>query len=132
MSNLATAIDCYDAYGLAAWWKQVLAYSAVPGDPNEIGDEECLIADPVTGHRFLFNEVPEEKVIKNRVHFDLVPTDRRRDGEIERVLGLGARLVADRRNAEGTGWTVLADPEGNEFCVLRSPEERAEATSRSE
>jgi hypothetical protein len=62
---------------------------------------------------------------KNRLHLDLVPTDRTRDEEIERVLGLGATEVADRRNPDGTGWMVLADPEGNEFCIVRSDAERA-------
>ena len=59
------------------------------------------------------------------MHLDLVPTDRFRDEEIERVLALGAAEVADRRNPDGTGWMVLADPEGNEFCIVRSDAERA-------
>jgi len=63
--------------------------------------------------------------VKNRVHFDLVPTDRTRDEEIERVCALGATPLHDRRRGDGTGWLVLADPEGNEFCILRSDEERA-------
>jgi predicted enzyme related to lactoylglutathione lyase len=80
------------------------------------------------GHQqLLFIEVPEGKQVKNRVHFDLRPTDRTRDEEIERVLGLGATQVADRRNADGTGWVVLTDPEGNEFCILRSEAEIAAA-----
>jgi predicted enzyme related to lactoylglutathione lyase len=78
--------------------------------------------------RLLFIEVPEGKQVKNRVHFDLRPTDRTRDEEIERVLGLGAIVVDDRRNRDGTGWMVLADPEGNEFCILRSD---AEVTATS-
>jgi predicted enzyme related to lactoylglutathione lyase len=58
------------------------------------------------------------------VHFDLVPTDRTRDEEIERVLALGAMPFDDRRQPDGTGWLVLTDPEGNEFCILRSDAER--------
>jgi hypothetical protein len=119
-----TSIDCHNAYVLSEWWKQVVQYGDEPGDPNQVGDEECMIVDPISGHRLLFLEVPEDKAVKNRVHFDLAPTDCRRDDEIERVLALGARCVADRRNADGTGWMVLADPEGNEFCILRSDEER--------
>jgi predicted enzyme related to lactoylglutathione lyase len=69
--------------------------------------------------------IAEGKVAKNRVHLDLQPTDRTRDEEVERLLGLGAALVADHRNPDGTGWAVLADPEGNEFCVERSHAERA-------
>ncbi len=119
-----TTFDCDDAYALAGWWKQVLGYTDVPGDPNEPGHEECMIVDPVTGHRLLFIEVPEPKRLKNRLHLDLVPTDRTRDEEIDRVLELGGRPVADLRNHDGTGWMVIADPEGNELCILRSDEER--------
>jgi Glyoxalase-like domain len=120
-----TSIDCRDAFALSEWWKAVLNYTDVPGDPNEPGHEECMILDPVGGHRVLFIEVREGKATKNRMHFDLTPTDRRRDAEIDRVLALGARPIADLRNDDGTGWMVLADPEGNEFCILRSDEERS-------
>ncbi len=83
-----------------------------------------MIIDPNSGHRLLFIETGDSKQGKNRVHFDLSPTDRVRDQEIERVIGLGATEVADRRNPDGTGWMVLADPEGNEFCIVRSDAER--------
>lgn len=106
----------------------MLGYTDVPGDPNEPGDEECMIVDPATGHRLLFLEVANLTDEGGRVHLDLVPVDRRRDEEIERVLELGARQVADRRNPDGTGWMVLADIEGNQFCILRSDEERAATT----
>ena len=119
-----TTFDCLDGFALAEWWKPVLGYTDVPGDPNEPGDEECSILDPATGHRLLFITTGAPKQGKNRVHLDLVPTDRTRDEEIERVLGLGAAAVADRRNPDGTGWMVLADPEGNEFCIVRSDAER--------
>ena len=120
-----TTIDCSDAYALSEWWKGVLDYTDVPGDPNLPGHEECMILDPGTGHRLLFIEVPDTKSVKNRVHLDLAPTDRRRDDEVERVRGLGATELDDLRRPDGTGWVVFADPEGNEFCVLRSDEERA-------
>ena len=67
---------------------------------------------------------PEGKAVKNRIHLDLVP-DSTRDQEVERLLGIGATLVDDRRRPDGSGWVVLSDPEGNEFCVERSPAERA-------
>ncbi len=118
-----TTFDCRDAYSLSAWWKPVLGYTDLPDDPNEPGDEQCMIVDPSSGHRLLFIEVPEDKRTKNRVHLDLRPSDRLRDEEIARVLGLGASEVEDRRNTDGTGWVVLADPEGNEFCILRSDAE---------
>ena len=62
--------------------------------------------------------------MKNRVHLDLEPTDCTRDAEIERVVALGAKPLNDLRNGDGSGWAVLADPEGNEFCILRSQAER--------
>jgi hypothetical protein len=68
--------------------------------------------------------LPEDKTVKNRIHLDLRPQDRRRDAEVERVLGLGATLVNDLRRPDGTGWVVLADPEGNEFCVERGQADR--------
>ncbi len=67
----------------------------------------------------LFIEVPDAKSGKNRIHFDLRPVTANRDQEVERVLGLGATVVNDLREPSGGGWAVLADPEGNEFCVLR-------------
>jgi len=119
-----TSVDCTDAYALSEWWKQVLGYTDLPGDPNAPGHEECMIVDPQTDHHILFIEVPEPKpAVKNRLHFDLRPREGLRDQEVERLLGIGASLVADRRTPEG-GWVVLADPEGNEFCVLRSDAER--------
>ncbi len=121
-----TSFDCTNAYELSEWWKPVLGYVDPPDDPNAPGHEECMIVDAATGHALLFIEVPEAKSVKNRAHLDLRPTDRRRDAEIERVLGLGATQIADLRNPDGTGWMVLADPEGNEFCILRSDEELAE------
>ncbi len=124
-----TTFDCRNALALSAWWKQVLGYRDVAGDPNEPGDEECTIVDPASGHRILFIEVDDDKRVKNRVHFDLVPTDRRRDAEVERLLALGAAQLADLRLPDGSGWVTLADPEGNEFCIVRSDEERATPSS---
>ena len=119
-----TTLDCHDAYALSTFWAKVLRFTDVPGDPNEPGDEECMIVDPDGGQQILFIEVPDEKQVKNRLHFDLVPTDRTRDEEIERVRALGAVALDDRRRPDGSGWLVLADPEGNEFCILRSDAER--------
>ena len=110
-----TSFNCRDAYALSTWWKPVLGYTDVPGDPNEPGDEECMIVDPSTGHRLLLIEVDDLADLDGRSHLDLAPTDCRRDDEIERVLKLGAQQMADRRNPDGTGWMVLADIEGNRF-----------------
>jgi hypothetical protein len=124
-----TSLDCRNAYQLSEWWKQVLGYVDIEGDPNLPGHEECMIRDAETGHRLLFIEVSDEKRDKNRVHLDLRPRSGTRDEELQRLLALGATEVVDLRgkHGPGTGWVVLADPEGNEFCILR-PE--SELTSR--
>ena len=84
-----TTFDCHDAYALSKFWAEVLGFTDVPGDPNEPGHEECMIIDPAGGQQVLFIEVPEGKQVKNRVHFDLVPTDRTRDEEIRAGPRLG-------------------------------------------
>jgi hypothetical protein len=118
-----TAIDCRNAYELSEWWKQVLEYVDDPDEPNEPGHDECWIQRPDGGHPLIFLEVPEEKTVKNRLHLDLRPSAGTRDEELARLLGLGATQVADLREGDGSGWVVLADPEGNEFCILRSEDE---------
>ncbi len=122
-----TTVDCRNAYELSEWWKQLLGYVDTEGDPNLPGHEECMIHDPATGHAILFIEVPDEKAGKNRLHFDLRPREGTRDEEIERVRSLGATEVADHRGiyGPGSGWVTFADPEGNEFCVIRSEDEVA-------
>jgi hypothetical protein len=136
-----TAIDCGNAYELSEWWKGVLAYVDIDGDPNLPGHAECMIVSPETGHKLLFIEVPEgaknattpadglpgPQTVKNRLHLDLRPRHGSRDDEVAALLERGATQVADRRgiSGPGSGWVVLADPEGNEFCVLRSEAELA-------
>ena len=117
-----TTIDCHDPYRLSEWWKVVLGYEDLHDDPNEPGDEECMIRDPLSDHRLLFVEVPDTELPAKRMHFDLRPRDGSRDEEVGRLIAHGATAVADLRGhrGPGTGWLVLADPEGNEFCVLRS------------
>ncbi|MEU4197307.1 VOC family protein [Kribbella sp. NPDC026611] len=114
------AIDCANAYELARFWSEV---TGRPLDPDcEPGDHETVVL-LAEGPVLYFNQVPEPKTVKNRVHLCLRP-ETTRDEEVRRLLALGATLVADRRNPDGTGWAVLADPEGNEFCVLRSEADR--------
>jgi predicted enzyme related to lactoylglutathione lyase len=115
-------IDCHDPYELARFWSQVVGRPLHEDDHP--GDPEAVIEMGDGPPRLLFQRVPEDKVAKNRVHLDIQP-DTPRDGEVERLLGLGATLVADHRRPDGTGWVTLADPEGNEFCVERSAAERA-------
>jgi len=113
-------IDCADAYALATFWSQVLDQPLHeedhPGDPMALIEAAGL----------LFITVPDAKTGKNRVHVDLQPQDRTRDEEVERLLALGATVFDDQRRPDGTGWVVMADPEGNEFCVERSAGERGE------
>ncbi|MFE0776233.1 VOC family protein [Streptomyces sp. NPDC058861] len=118
-------IDCADAYALASFWARALGSQL--SDDDEPGDEEALVETP--GASLLFIQVPEPKAAKNRVHLDLQPQDRTRDEEVERLIGLGATLLDDRRNPDGTGWATLGDPEGNEFCVERSRVEREAVAS---
>lgn len=120
-------IDCHDAYALSTWWRQTLGFRDIPGDPNEPGHEECMIEHPESGQRLLFIEVPDEELPAKRIHLDVRPHERSRDEEVEWLIGRGAGFVADRRGIHGTGsgWVTLADPEGNQFCVLRSNSESA-------
>ncbi|MEV1287074.1 VOC family protein [Micromonospora sp. NPDC049679] len=122
MKNVS--IDCADPYVLSGFWSEALGYPRHsddhPGDP-----EAVLLPPDEVGPVVLFLQVPERKTVKNRLHLDLQPTDRSRDEEVARLLDLGATQVADHRKPDGAGWVVLADPEGNEFCVERSVAERA-------
>ncbi|MFD9093717.1 VOC family protein [Streptomyces collinus] len=111
-------VDCADAYALGTFWSKVLEQPLHEDDHP--GDEMALIESA----GLLFVTVPDAKTVKNRVHLDLQPQDRSRDEEVERLLALGATQVDDQRRPDGTGWVVLADPEGNEFCVERSQAER--------
>ncbi|MDQ2783046.1 VOC family protein [Lapillicoccus sp.] len=110
-------IDAADPYAQTMWWAQVLSDHHLPDDEEtEPGAEECGLVGPDDRY-LLFLKVPEPKTVKNRMHICLRPTDRSRDEEVDRLLGLGATLVNDLREPD-RGWAVLADPEGNEFCVL--------------
>ncbi|QBR91027.1 VOC family protein [Nocardioides euryhalodurans] len=109
-------IDAHDPYAQTIWWAQVLDDFVYDGE-DEPGDDECGLVGP-DDRALLFLKVPEPKTVKNRMHLCIRPTDRSRDEEVERILGLGATLEADHRDGPDRGWAVLADPEGNEFCVL--------------
>ena len=109
--------DCADAYTLASFWSQVVERPL--GDDDNPGDPAAVV-ELAEGPGLLFIGVPEGKTVKNRVHLDLKPVDRTRDEEVERLLAVGATLFEDHRREDGTGWVTLRDPEGNEFCVVRS------------
>ncbi len=117
--------DAHDPYELGSFWATAVGSSLQ--DDDEPGDPAAMVfVSSVAGGTvgLLFEQVPDDKVAKNRVHLDVWPTDRTRDEEVEHLVGLGASVEADRRRPDGTGWTVMADPEGNEFCVERSAAER--------
>lgn len=106
-------IDAHDPRAQVAWWAQVLD-DFVPDEDDS--DEEAGLRGP-SGRSLIFLKVPERKTVKNRMHMCLRPVDRSRDEEVQRLLDLGATIVNDLREPD-RGWAVLADPEGNEFCVL--------------
>jgi hypothetical protein len=116
------AIDCADPRSLARFWCSVLGYEVQAedddgtvsiGSPSVPDGREHLGPVPP---QLTFAHVPESKTIKNRLHIDVNPTDREQDEEVRRLLGLGARHADVGQGEES--WVVLADPEGNEFCVL--------------
>jgi len=116
------AIDCADPGGLARFWCSVLGYEVQGEDEgtvtigSQMAPEGRHHLGPVPP-TLTFARVPEGKTIKNRVHLDVNPTDRDQDEEVRRLLDLGARH-ADVGQTGEESWIVLADPEGNEFCVL--------------
>jgi predicted enzyme related to lactoylglutathione lyase len=105
-------IDAHDVELLAEFWAAALGYQRMYSSPEEI----VLTAPDVRFPGLILIAVPEGKVGKNRVHLDLNPDDR--DAEVERLIGLGATR-ADIGQTE-VPWIVMADPEGNEFCVLNA------------
>lgn len=122
-------VDSRDANTLGRWWAETLDYVIVYEsatelvivpkwmDPNPDKDLESFLK---AGQGMVFVPVPEGKTVKNRLHIDLAPhLSQDREAEIEKLLERGATLVAVGQGSD-VGWTVLADPEGNEFCVLGS------------
>jgi hypothetical protein len=105
-----TIIDARDPGALGNWWREALGWIVVNDDPDEF--EIRPTPDRLPG--LLFVPVPERKTIKNRLHLDFRPDDR--DAEVERLLALGATRADIGQDEQS--WVVLADPEGNEFCVL--------------
>jgi hypothetical protein len=119
-------IDCHDPRRLAGFWEAALGWRRTQDDADEV------ILEPPAGSRengaapdLLFGTSPDEKVGKNRLHLDLRPVDQA--AEVARLEGLGARRIDIGQGSDVT-WVVLADPEGNEFCVLRElPDEQVAA-----
>jgi len=116
-------VDTQDPDRLARFWVDVLSWRRTYEEPDEVvleppagSPEDGVVPD------LLFLRVPEDKAGKNRLHLDLRPEDQA--AEVERLEALGARRVSVGQGEDVT-WVVLADPDGNEFCVLRAlrPEE---------
>jgi len=108
-----TNVDARDPQALAEWWREALGWVFVNEDSGEL--EIRSSPDRLPG--LLFVPVDDEKTVKNRLHLDFRPDDR--DAEVERLLALGATR-ADIGQEASLPWVVLADPEGNEFCILSS------------
>ncbi|GLY43202.1 hypothetical protein Amsp01_092250 [Amycolatopsis sp. NBRC 101858] len=112
-------IDSNDPERIAGFWCEVLGYRVFARDETGVA-----IRGATTSPDILFVRVTEPKTAKNRMHFDVCPTDRGQDAELARLLDLGAQ----RSTIIGSGsWVVLEDPEGNEFCLMsqRIPAEPA-------
>ena len=120
---IEVSVDAHDPRMLADFWAAVLDYRIIDerADLVEIGSWDPTVEafrerpHPPT---IVFARVPEGKTVKNRIHLDVNPIDSTRDAEVDRLIGLGARHVDVGQGEQS--WVVLADPEGNEFCVGRS------------
>jgi predicted enzyme related to lactoylglutathione lyase len=105
------AIDARDPITQGRFWAEVMGQSLLVTEYDEV----IVAADEYAFPGIIFTPVKDDKTIKNRLRFDLVPDDF--EAEVERIIGLGARPV-DALQVQGADWVVLADPEGNEFCVV--------------
>ena len=105
-------VDAEDPARLARWWAEALGYVIVTDEPGEVE----IRRSPGELPGLLFTGGPEAKTAKNRLHIDLRPDDQ--EAEVERLVDMGARLADIGQH--DVSWVVLADPEGNEFCVLAS------------
>ena len=103
-------IDAADPLALGGWWSEALGW------PNDVDADGHVVLHPPPGGGpdWIFLHVGDKRIVKNRIHFDFVPDDQ--GVEVERLLRLGARRVDIGQGEQS--WVVLADPEGNEFCVL--------------
>ena len=118
MSSLVDAlnVDCRDPRRLADFWCAALGYRL--DDADDVS-ASIVPAEGASGWALLFFIVPEGKSVKNRLHLDLSPPATMA-AEVERLVAAGA-TVQGRVDEGGSFWTVMLDPEGNEFCVLRGP-----------
>ena len=130
----SVVFDCRDAAPLARFWAAALGWSVAPYDEEELErlaskgiydpeDDPSVMVEPPDDTDLpvlFFTEVPEDKVVKNRVHVDLA-ADLSLEDEVQRLEGLGAE-VRNWAEDDGSVWCVMVDPQGNEFCVVPSSE----------
>jgi hypothetical protein len=120
-------VDCRDVGAQARWWAGVLGWQVI----YEADDEVAIVPEHVTqewlratpweqvGPGLVFVPVPEHKTVKNRLHIDLAPQlDDDQGAMVESLIARGATRADVGQNQDEVSWVVLADPEGNEFCVL--------------
>jgi hypothetical protein len=123
----SVCVDATDPAGLARWWAELLGWRITfEADDEVVLEPPSGSAEDGVSPEILFLKVPETKAVKNRLHIDLRPEDH--DAEVKRAEALGAvRVDVGQSQDPDTTWVVLADPEGNEFCILRAlrPDELA-------
>ena len=110
-AKLGLVLDCADPEGLADFWSAALGYTTIGGAGNYV----LLVDEAKERPKLLLQRVDEPKPGKNRMHVDIEADDV--DGEVARLEGLGARRLEDPTEEHGSRWVVMADPQGNEFCV---------------
>ena len=114
-SILNITFDCADARTQATFWAAVTGWTAQERDATP-GHVEYSVEPPAQGGpRLYFTTVPEPKAVKNRIHLDLLPPGDDQQAELARLTALGALVLDDQPS--GASWIVMADPEGNEFCL---------------
>lgn len=112
-TTIGLVLDCADPVRLGAFWAAALGYR----NAGQAGVYVALYPTTAPGPQLLLQQVAEPKVGKNRMHLDIDVTDL--DVEVTRLVGLGATQLSDgRRSEHGSTWVTMADPEGNEFCVV--------------
>ena len=110
-NTMGLVLDCKDPDALAEFWSEALGYTTVGG----AGSYVLLVDGDKHGPKLLLQRVSEPKHGKNRMHLDVETPDV--DAEVERLEKLGATRSSESMSEHGSRWIVMADPEGNEFCV---------------
>jgi len=115
-AKMGLVLDCADPEVLAAFWSAALGYTTLGG----AGSYVLLVDEAKQRPKLLLQRVDEPKPGKNRMHLDIEADDV--DAEVSRLEGLGGRRLEDPMEEHGSRWVVMADPEGNEFCVCTGTE----------